>query len=348
VTSIRAFCATSELNYSTQLIRKAALARDIKFKLLAQYQHHVEHELYSLTSPQRTHIMDITRPDASSATAFSITKNKYVTQLYLKQHKLPHTDAQCFDDMKVALHHFKEMEGSCVVKPVVGGGSMGITLHVSDEQACMMAIEKALQHYPIYMLERYIEYPDYRLLFVNAKCIAISQRLPAFVEGDGEQDIKALVATTNADRAVGRTGPLSKIIINEDVIAYLSAHNIGMGYVPKAKERVFLRSQTCMDLGGVGLNVDVKLHPKNHEALSALCQSLGLQVAAIDVVSNDLSLAFGNAKSKTAILEVLSRPRLRLHECPLLGTPIAASEAILDMLFPETVHLSCAPKHLYA
>lgn len=348
MTIIRSFCATNELNYSTQLIRKAALAREIKFKLLAQYQHHAEHELYTLTHGQHSHTMDITRPDASSATAFSITKNKYVTQLYLKQLKIPHTDAQCFDDAQVAVHHFKQMGGPCVVKPAVGEASLGVSVNINSEQACLAAIDKALQYYPNYILEKHFDHPDYRLLFINHQCVAVSQRLPAFVDGNGEHDIKTLVAATNANRAQGRTGPLSKIIIDEDVINYLNAHHIGMGYVPKACERVYLRPQTCMDLGGVGVNIDIELHPKNHDMLSNLCQSLGLRVAAIDMVANDLSVPFSSTRSKAAVIEINSKPRLRLHECPLIGVPVAASEAIIDMLFPETVRAPCPNKQLFA
>lgn len=341
---IRAFRAVKELNYSTQLIRLAAQKRNIQFKLLAHYQHHIEHELYTLSDQGRTHLMDITRPDTSSATAFSITKNKYVTQMYMKPLKMPHTNAQCFNDPEVALHHFKAHRHPSVIKPAVGTDSLGVSTNLRDESTFLAAAHRALQHYPAFIVEDYFEGPDYRLLFVQHRCIAISQRLPAFVEGDGESDIKTRIAHSNTERAEGRKGPLSKIIVDEDVIKHLHAQGRGMGTVPKAGERVFLRKQHSMDLGGVGVNLDIKLHPENHAMLSQLTESLGLQVAAIDIISPNLSMPFDTKKNPSAVLELISRPRLRFQEAPYAGEPIAASEAIIDMLFPETVRRTMPAK----
>lgn len=335
---IHAYCARKELNYSTQLIHQAAQARNIHFKLLAHYQHHVAHELYTLSDQGRTHLMDITRPDTASATAFCITKNKYVSQLYMKPFKLPHTDAQCFNDVEVALHHFKKMKTPCTIKPAVGTDGQGISLNIQTTQAFCDAFQKALHWYPAVIVETYFDCPDYRLLFINHRCLAISQRLPAFVDGDGENDIKTLIAQTNANRAEGRRGPLSKIRVDDDMITHLQSQGLGMGCVPQAGERVFVRAEPNMDLGGVGINLDAQLHPDNHAMLSQLTESLGLNVAAIDIMMDDPAAPFNDKKHRSAILEIISRPRIRAEEAPFAGTPVAAADAIIDMLFPETMN----------
>ena len=115
---------------------------------------------------------------------------------------------------------------------------------------------------------------------INHQCVAVSQRLPAFVDGTGEHTITDLIAQTNATRSVGRSGPLSKILVDEHAVAFLQSQTLGMGSVPACGQRVFIRPYASMDLGGVGINCDITLHPDTHQKLSKLTRDLGLQVAS--------------------------------------------------------------------
>jgi cyanophycin synthetase len=226
---------------------------------------------------------------------------------------------------------FRERQERVTVKPVVGKHGLGVSMAVDSEPLFLNAVASAMQHHAAFMVERFFDAPDYRLLFINHQCIAVSQRLPAFVDGDGVHDVLELIAIANADRAEDRKGPLSKIKIDEEVKKHLNRHGMGLGSVPAKDQRVFLRTQTSMDLGGVGVNLDVSLHAEVAAKLGQLTKLLGLQVAEIDVVSSDISSTFN--KGQHAILEISSRPRIRLQECPYAGKPVAASDAILDMLF---------------
>lgn len=328
---VDSYCANDALNYSTQLIRMAAEARGIQFELLARYTHHVEHEIYRLTRDETTHLMDITRPDISSAIAFSMTKNKFVTQSYLKRHGLPHTHAVVHSEPKTARKQFHDRKKPCVVKPVVGSDSRGISTNINTEEEWTAAMLKALKRHPICMTEDHIFGEDYRLLMVDHQCIAISQRLPAFVEGNGRDSINELIAAANATRAAGRKGPVTKILVDDELTNYVREQGLGMGSVIEAGRRLYLRKNPSLDLGGVGINRDIILHPSNATQLATLTKLLGLRVAAIDLIANDLTKPF--EKDGAAILEVMSRPRIRMQECPFEGVPVKASDAILDMLF---------------
>ena len=53
-------------------------------------------------------------------------------------------------------------------------------------------------------MEKYIQGNDYRVLVVGDRVVAVSQRIPAHVIGDGEHTIGQLVELTNMDELRGK------------------------------------------------------------------------------------------------------------------------------------------------
>ena len=99
----------------------------------------------------------------------------------------------------------------------------GVGINLADEAAVRA-------HYPValaetrsesVLVETYIAGKDYRVLVVNGRVVAVAERVPAHVVGDGTHTVAELVAITNADprRGVGHEKVLTRIRFNDAAIA---------------------------------------------------------------------------------------------------------------------------------
>ena len=104
-------------------------------------------------------------------------------------------------------------------------------------------------------------------------------------------------------------------------------------------EKIIVRENANLFTGGHSVAVDTNsIHPSNQKDIEKLATTMNLYVTGIDIVCKDLSQPLtGN---NGAIIEINTRPRIRMHETPYSGDPVNVSDKIIDMLFPETINRS--------
>ena len=71
---------------------------------------------------------------------------------------------------------------------------------------------------------RFIPGKDYRILVVNNQVVAVAERVPAHVVGDGTHTVAELIEITNADprRGVGHEKILTRITVDAQTIEVLA------------------------------------------------------------------------------------------------------------------------------
>lgn len=325
-----------DLDSSTRLIKEAAERRGIQFKELIYYNDEVMHEIYELKLKEHVHRLDITSPDLTSSIANNIADNKYLTHKLLDNLKAPALPYALFSDLEEALTYFDKQSTPQVTKPVFGGGGDGVCVNIKEREEfaeCFTYTKSFCEHV---LVEQFCTGLDTRFLVVGGKVAAIAKREPAFVIGDGENTIEWLIEKVNGERAEGRKGPLSKIKMDKISIDYLKKETILLSHVPKHGEKVYVRPNANLNTGGASINVELsEIHPDNLALVEYVAGEIGLHVAGIDVLCEDPSRPF--KESGGVILEINDRPRIRMHEIPFKGKPVAVSEKIIDMLFPETI-----------
>lgn len=93
-----------------------------------------------------------------------------------------------------------------VIKPLDGNHGRGITIDIKTwadaEHAYDLASEASKTRSVI--VERYYKGSDHRVLVINGKLVAVSERVPAHVVGDGHSTIETLIEETNRDPKSGR------------------------------------------------------------------------------------------------------------------------------------------------
>jgi cyanophycin synthetase len=164
--------------------------------------------------------------------------------------------------------------------------------------------------------------------------VAVAERVPARVIGDGTHTLRELIEIENRDprRGVGHTKILTRLPIDEYTESYLAEQGRSLDAVPAKDEVVLLRPTANLSTGGTSLDRTDEIHPANATACEMAAGAIGLDVAGIDVMTADISVPFRD--NGAVIIEVNAAPGIRMHTHPASGAARNVAAPILDMLYP--------------
>ena len=292
---------------------------------------------------------------ASSLTALTtpcgyfIAADKYLTYELLKSAgiSLPDfvmipDDSNDFGEAEALLKKHKLV----IVKPTCTDHGDGITMNIINKKqlkeaisfARKVAIEKNKK--PAVLVQEQVEGKEYRFLVVDGKCIAVANRRPAFVVGDGKKTVQELIKIKNQDplRGDGHDKPLTKISIDE--VAQINGTNF-LKLIPQPNQEVEVLKTSNLSRGGEAVNctniASIKLK-RLAEKAAARCQ---LGIAGVDIITTDI-----HGKGKNYIIEINSIPGIRMHMYPSIGKPIDVAKHIINALNQRTTLVAHAPKRI--
>jgi cyanophycin synthetase len=187
------------------------------------------------------------------------------------------------------------------------------------------------------VVEQFAGGRDHRVLVVNGKVVACAERVPAHIVGDGRRTIRELIEIANRDprRGVGHAKILTHLPLDAQTESYLAFHGYTPDSRPAEHEVVFLRQTANLSTGGTSIDRTEEMHPDNVTACEMAAAAVGLDIAGIDVITDDISVPF--RENGAVIIEVNAGPGIRMHTHPTEGKPRPAGAAIVDMLYPPGV-----------
>jgi cyanophycin synthetase len=224
------------------------------------------------------------------------------------------------------------------VKPVVGHKGIGVTADVKTDDELEVAFKQAVRaivpDQPIQVIvERSLSGKDVRLLCVNGRFVAATERQPAFVVGDGNSTIAELIYQENrtSARLDTPTSPLSKIQRDEAMLDYLDAQGLFLDSMLKQGRTVYLRKVANLSAGGLSMNATHLIHPDNVILAQDIAQHFRLTCLGIDVIAQDLSQSW--KAGNFGILEINAAPGIFMHLKPAIGEPVDVTSPILKTFF---------------
>ncbi|AFZ34175.1 cyanophycin synthetase [Stanieria cyanosphaera PCC 7437] len=223
-----------------------------------------------------------------------------------------------------------------VIKPLDGNHGRGITININSwaeaEEAYDLA--SAASKTKSVIIERYYQGSDHRVLVINGKVVAVAERIPAHVIGDGKSTVEQLIELTNLDpnRGEGHDNILTKITVDRTSLAVLEKQGHTMSTVLPAGEIAYLRATANLSTGGIAVDRTEAIHPENIWLSQRVAKIIGLDIAGIDIVAADISKPLREIDG--VIVEVNAAPGFRMHAAPSQGLPRNIAAPVLDMLFP--------------
>lgn len=273
--------------------------------------------------------------DRTGAIAEAIAQDKEMTRKLLKGIGVPVPEGRAVESAEDAWEAAKEIDAPVVVKPQYGNHGRGVTTNLTTEEQVKAAYELAIAHGRNIIVEKYAPGADYRLLVVGNRMVAAARREPAHVIGDGQHTIAELVEEVNRDprRSDGHSTVLSKIKLCEIALTTLAEEGFDAESVPPAGTKVIIRRNANLSTGGTAVDVTDIVHPMVAEHAVWAARVIGLDIAGIDVIAQDISRPL--EEQGAIICEVNAGPGLRMHLQPSDGESRPVGEAIINMMFPE-------------
>lgn len=269
--------------------------------------------------------------DMTSAIAEGIARDKDLTKSLLKSVGVPVPEGVAVKTAEAAWDAAQDIGLPVVVKPSDGNHGRGVTLDLRKREDIEAAFHVADKEGSEVLVERYIPGNEHRLLVVGGQVVAAARGDEAWVVGDGQHTVVQLIdlqINTDPRRGTTEDFPLNRIDISEDPVVLLDLQRQGLSpeAVPAAGQRVLIQRN-----GNVAIDCTAQVHPDVAHAVSLAARTIGLDIAGVDLVSQDISRPL--SETGGAIVEVNAGPGLLMHLKPAEGMPQPVGQAIIDHLF---------------
>lgn len=328
ISTIKDVIEENSIGASTEAIVEACKERGIPVQRLN------DRSLLQLGYGQRQRRVQAAMTDKTSCIAVDISCDKGLTKSLLRSGGIPVPEGSVVRTEEEAVKVLQRLGGQVVVKPYNGNQGKGVSLRLTTEAEVRSAFRLAQTYGEEIIVEEYIEGQHYRLLVIGGRLAAAARRIPAYVVGDGCSSIKELVDQVNQDpqRGQGHQKALTKIKIDPVVIMTLTQRNMSLNSVPLANEIVYLRESANLSTGGVAEDVTDQVHPDNVSLAIYAAQIVGLDIAGVDLVIEDIRESF--RRKNGYIIEVNAAPGIRMHHYPSFGQEHNIGKEIVDMVLP--------------
>jgi cyanophycin synthetase len=315
---------------STQALIDEAMSRDIPFIRLN------DQSLVQLGQGRYQRRIRATITSTTSALAVDIAGDKKLTTSLLAAAGLPVPKGESVRTEDDAVAAAYRVGLPVVTKPLDGNHGRGVSLELRDEAAVRQGFQRALAETRsgVVVVESFIKGNDYRVLVVGGHMVAVAQRVPAQVAGDGEHTVRQLVEMVNHDprRGLGHEKVLTRIKVDEGAAELVRRQGFDLDAVPPRDTVVRLAATGNMSTGGSSIDRTAEAHDENVEIAEEAARVIGLDVAGIDFLAPDITLPV--RETGGAIVEVNAAPGFRMHTHPTEGDPQYVARPVLDLLFP--------------
>jgi cyanophycin synthetase len=328
IAQARSIADARRLGPSTSAIVRAATRRNIPWRRLN------DQSLLMLGYGARRKLVQATITGQTPHIAVDIAGDKHLTKDLLATAGLPVPEGRVVRTEDDAVAAYRELGGACAVKPLDANQGRGVSLALASEDEVRAAFRIAKAIRPRVVVERYVTGRNFRVMVVAGRVVAAAEREPAHVIGDGQHTIAELIALENGDpaRCEGHSGALSRIEIDEVVLARLAKHGRALDDVLVSGERYDLRDSVNLSTGGTATDVTDIIHVDTRLACERAARVVGLDVCGVDLVCDDIAKPL---TSQGAIIELNAAPGIRMHEHPSAGQARRVGEAIVASLFAE-------------
>jgi len=273
--------------------------------------------------------------DRTSAIGESIASDKDLTKTLLASCGVPVPEGTLVRSAEAAWEEAQDIGLPVALKPVDGNHGRGVSLNLMTEADIHAAYAIASEEgeSSAVLVERFIPGNEHRLLVVGQKVVAAARGESLWVTGDGKSTVTQLCdSQINIDPRRGNSEefPLSLVepATSDEVKLDLQRQGLTPDSVPQDGQKVLIQLN-----GNVADDVTDLLHPDVAYMAALAARVVGLDIAGIDLVCEDISRPL--EEQRGAIIEVNSSPGLLAHIKPAQGEPREVGKAIVEHLFAD-------------
>jgi len=237
---------------------------------------------------------------------------------------------------------------SIIVKPSAEGGGVGVTIDIGGEnkhtkkrklddnnEKLEMAIKKAFhcsELYPYVIVQEQVYGNEFRIYLLKGQIIAVFEKVPCSIQGDGKQTINNLIEIENNKKWRKDSGFLIKK--SKELIDYLhTTYCYTLDTILDQDKKLILHSLWNIGQGAASVDRTDDIHISFQEKLSKLYTQYHFTQIGLDILCEDISKNIN--EQKYYVIEVNDKSGFRSHHNPSGGKKRNVARAILGAVFPE-------------
>ncbi len=233
---------------------------------------------------------------------------------------VPHAKGKIFFGPLAAYQFVKEHGFPVVIKPNVSGFSRGSYFPIRNYKELYTALLLAKIWWPSTVIEQYLAGKNYRVVVIDGEIMSVIERFPPTVIGNGQDSIRQLTETENKIRAeMGLFPTIHPIIESEQTVKYLAKQGLSFDSIPEKNQSITLFYRIALAPGGTVDTIDKASIPAVNPALFLqVLDMFDANILGIDVIM-EAGIDVPYDQQKCILLEVNSRPYLKMHDVPRNG-----------------------------
>lgn len=317
------------LGPSTAGLVAAAEARDIPWFRLNEYS------LVQFGQGKYQRRIEATVTSSTPHIAVEIASDKEITIQLLKDAGLPVPRNILVRSAEEAVDAAERIGYPVVTKPYDGNHGRGVMLNLRTPEEVSEGFRLSNEESNAVLVEKFVTGRDYRILVVNGEVVAVAERVPGHVVGDGVRTIRDLIEIVNSDsrRGIGHEKALTRLEIDDQALWCLEKLGYTLDTVPVDGEKVFLRLTGNLSTGGTAIDRTDDIHYENIQMAQRAIGIVGLDIGGVDFICPDITQPYSDVGG--AIVEINAGPGFRMHLAPSEGRPRDVAGKVIDMLFPK-------------
>lgn len=322
------------LGPSTQAIVDEALRRKIPVIRLDKYNQ------VQLGTGRFKKTIRATITGDTSVLAVETTDDKYLTNNILDEAGIPVPVQIITKELPDIISFYHQLQRPLILKPAQGYQGKRVSIGLDSEEALENAFNWVKEFHEEVIAQEDIPGGTYRLLVIDFQVVAAVRLIPPKITGNGSDTIAELIEALNNEpgREFGDKGILSKVEVDNETLKILELRMLNPDSVLPSGEEVFLKNTGNMRLGATATDFTDQVHPFNKFLASRAARILNLNVAGVDIISEDISQPLTANYGK--VIEVNAAPDFRMHFKPAFGTPRYVQREFVSMLFPSGIQHS--------
>ncbi len=273
--------------------------------------------------------------DRTGLVASELAGDKQQTKIMLEAVGCPVARGRVVTTAEEAVAAARTLKPPVVIKPLDGNHGRGVATGLRTDAEIAAAFSEAALHARRVIVEEELPGRDHRILVVDGQVLAVAERRPAEVVGNGHSTVAELVAAVNGDprRGVGHEKALTRIRLDQAAETVLARQGLSPSSVLKAGQTARLRTTANLSTGGTAIDRSGDIHPHNAAIARRAALAVGLDVAGIDLLAPDIARSV--RETGGGVVEVNAAPGLRMHLQPSEGESRDVAEPIIRMMYPK-------------
>lgn len=251
----------------------------------------------------------------NSALWFKIANDKELTYKLLEKNNLPIAKSWYINKKELSKMEEYNIDFPVIIKPVDEWHWNWVMMNILNKKELILKLEKSFTNYENMIIQKQVEWKEYRIIIMEWKVILAINRIPAHVKWDWVNSIKELIDKENKENSLRWSWyecPLSNIEINKELISYISKKWLDINKIPKNWEYIQLRWNSNLWTWWTLIDITNKICDDIKNIVIKCTKLLWLKLAWVDIITNDILIPL--EKSWWIILEINATPWIWWHK----------------------------------